>query len=162
MPSGILVHTIGYGLLAGIDVYDVVLILRNRKAVNAFANPKLSLGAEISVTAGDAGAGAMLDTGIEIAPVLSYVKGKGVYGGIQLDGVFPVLPLICFSPSGPTQSLIIFCTIQGTLLSSARTRMRDSMADRLNLMISYPLPLPPRLLPQSMLPLEALNPSIAQ
>lgn len=86
LPSGILVHTIGYGLLAGIDVYDVVLILRNRKAVNAFTNPKLSLGAEISVAAGETGAGAMVDTGIEIAPVLSFVKGKGIYGGIQLDG----------------------------------------------------------------------------
>ena len=64
----------------------MVLVLRNRKAVNAFMNPKLSLGAEITVTAGEVGAGRGFDTGIEIAPVLSFVKGKGLYGGIQLDG----------------------------------------------------------------------------
>ncbi|KAF9516276.1 hypothetical protein BS47DRAFT_1390912 [Hydnum rufescens UP504] len=81
-PSGILVHTIGFGA----DIYDVVLILRNRKAVMAFSNPKVSIGAELSVAAGPLGAGAMLDTGIEAVPVLSYVKGKGLYGGVQLDG----------------------------------------------------------------------------
>jgi len=85
-PSGILVHTIGFGFLAGADIYDVVLILRNRKAVLAFSNPKVSIGAELSVAAGPLGAGAMLDTGIEAVPVLSYVKGKGLYGGVQLDG----------------------------------------------------------------------------
>lgn len=85
-PSGILIHTLGFGFLAGADVYDVVLILRNRKAVNAFANPKVSLGAELSVAAGPLGAGAMLDTGLEAAPVLSYTKSKGIYGGAQVDG----------------------------------------------------------------------------
>ena len=107
-PSGILVHTLGYGFLAGessdklqvnqalisilpsgLDVYDVVLVLRNRKAVNAFMNPKISLGAEITVTAGEVGVGRGFNSGIEATPVLSFVKGKGLYGGIQLDGTFP-------------------------------------------------------------------------
>jgi lipid-binding SYLF domain-containing protein len=44
----------------GADIYDVVLILRNRKAVNAFANPKVSIGAELTVAAGPLGAGAMV------------------------------------------------------------------------------------------------------
>jgi len=87
-PSGILIHTIGFGFLAGADVYDVVLILRNRRAVKAFANPKVSLGAELSVAAGPLGAGAIVDSGIEAAPVLSYVKSKGLYGGAQVDGEF--------------------------------------------------------------------------
>jgi len=85
-PSGILIHTLGFGFLAGVDVYDVVLILRNRRAVKAFANPKVSLGAELSVAAGPLGTGAMVNTGIEAAPVLSYVKSKGLYGGVQVDG----------------------------------------------------------------------------
>jgi lipid-binding SYLF domain-containing protein len=49
-------------------------------------NPKVSFGAEITVTAGEVGVGRGFDTGIEVAPVLSFVKGKGLYGGIQLDG----------------------------------------------------------------------------
>lgn len=31
-PSGILLHTIGYGFLVGLDIYDVVLVLRTEKA----------------------------------------------------------------------------------------------------------------------------------
>lgn len=37
-----------------------MLILRNRAAVDAFARPKVSLGAEMTVTAGPVGAGAMV------------------------------------------------------------------------------------------------------
>jgi lipid-binding SYLF domain-containing protein len=40
-PSGILIHTLSLGLLAGIDVYDAVLILRTQKAVMSFAKPKV-------------------------------------------------------------------------------------------------------------------------
>jgi len=85
-PSGLLVHTIGFGFLAGIDVYDAVLVLRNRKAVDAFTRAKISLGAELAVVAGPVGHGAALDMGVELAPILSYTKSKGVYGGLQLDG----------------------------------------------------------------------------
>ena len=35
------------------DVYDVVLVLRNREAVSAFMNPEISLGAEIIVMSGE-------------------------------------------------------------------------------------------------------------
>ncbi|KAF8318936.1 uncharacterized protein EI90DRAFT_3020903 [Cantharellus anzutake] len=85
-PSGILIHTIGFGFLAGADIYDVVLILRNSRAVKAFANPKVSVGGELTVTAGPIGAGAVVDTGIELSPVLSYIKSRGLYGGVQVDG----------------------------------------------------------------------------
>lgn len=85
-PSGILLHTIGVGFLIGIDVYDVVLILRTQRAVDSFTSPKLSLGAELSIAAGPQGAGAMLETGIEASPAWSYTKSKGFYAGIQLDG----------------------------------------------------------------------------
>lgn len=90
-PSGILIHTVGFGFIAGVDVYDVVLILRTRKAVQAFANPKISLGAELSVSAGPLGTGATVTSGLEAAPVLSYTKSKGLYGGAQLDGTFTYL-----------------------------------------------------------------------
>ncbi|SPO20339.1 related to YSC84 - protein involved in the organization of the actin cytoskeleton [Ustilago trichophora] len=85
-PSGLLVHTIGYGFLIGLDIYDVVLVLRNQKAVDAFKHPKFSLGGELSVACGPVGNGAMLDSGVEAAPCWSYVKSKGFYAGIQLDG----------------------------------------------------------------------------
>lgn len=84
-PSGVLIHTIGLGLLAGADIYNIVLVLRTRKAVNAFTHAKVSLGGEGTITVGSASAGAAVDTGIEASPVVSYARGKGLYGGLQLD-----------------------------------------------------------------------------
>lgn len=85
-PSGILIHTIGLGFLAGIDVYDAVLVLRTQKAVMSFAKPKVSLGAELAIVAGPVGNGVSFESGPEISPVFSYIKSKGIYGGLQLDG----------------------------------------------------------------------------
>ncbi|KAK0562655.1 hypothetical protein OC844_002587 [Tilletia horrida] len=85
-PSGLLLHTIGWGLLIGLDIYDVILVLRTDKAVEAFRNPKISVGAEIAVAAGPVGNGAMIDSGPEASPAFSYVKSKGFYAGLQLDG----------------------------------------------------------------------------
>jgi lipid-binding SYLF domain-containing protein len=66
------------GFMFGVDIYDVVLIIRTEKALRAFYGHKFSLGAEIGVTAGPVGAGAMLETGKELSPVWSYVKSKWV------------------------------------------------------------------------------------
>ncbi|CCU98875.1 unnamed protein product [Malassezia sympodialis ATCC 42132] len=85
-PSGLLVHTVGWGLMAGVDVYDVVLVLRNQRAVDAFKYPKISVGGELTVSAGPVGNGAMVDSGVEASPCFSYVKSKGLYAGVQLDG----------------------------------------------------------------------------
>lgn len=85
-PSGILVHTVGWGLVIGVDVYDVVLVLRTQEAVDAFKYPKVSVGGELSVAAGPVGNGAIVDSGVEASPCLSYIKSKGFYAGAQLDG----------------------------------------------------------------------------
>lgn len=85
-PSGILIHTLGWGLLIGLDIYDVVLIIRTPRALEAFLNPKVSIGGELSVTAGPVGNGATVDSGVEASPCWSYTKSKGAYAGLQLDG----------------------------------------------------------------------------
>ncbi|OAV93212.1 hypothetical protein, variant [Puccinia triticina 1-1 BBBD Race 1] len=85
-PSGILIHTSEFGFLAGVEVYDVVLVLRTQKSVMSFAKPKVSLGAELVVVAGPIGNGVSFDSAPETSPVFSYTKSKGIYGGFQLDG----------------------------------------------------------------------------
>ncbi|WFD24044.1 hypothetical protein MEQU1_002741 [Malassezia equina] len=85
-PSGLLVHTAGWGLMAGVDIYDVVLVLRNQRAVDAFKYPKISVGGELSLSAGPVGNGAIIDSGLEASPCFSYIKSKGLYAGVQLDG----------------------------------------------------------------------------
>ncbi|KAI1390480.1 uncharacterized protein F4822DRAFT_393276 [Hypoxylon trugodes] len=91
-PAGFLVHTLGAGVMAGLDIYDCICVLNTPAAVDAFARPRLSLGGEVAVAAGPIGAG----TGVEAAlgksgkPVWSYMKTRGLYGGVQVDGTVVV------------------------------------------------------------------------
>lgn len=85
-PSGLLVHTLGFGFMLGIDVYDVVLLLRTKTAVDSFARPKVNLGGELALVAGPLGSSLMADAGYQQAPAWCYVKSKGFYAGVQLDG----------------------------------------------------------------------------
>jgi len=87
-PSGLLVHTLGVGFMAGIDIYDCVIVINDRKALNAFSKLRVSLGGELSVVAGPVGAGGILESEVmkDRKPVWSYMKSRGLYGGLQFDG----------------------------------------------------------------------------
>lgn len=77
--------------MIGIDVYDTVLVLRTPEAVQAFTRAKLSLGAELSVAAGPLGSGQGVDMGFnDKSPAWMYVKSKGLYAGIAMDGTIVV------------------------------------------------------------------------
>lgn len=87
-PTGLLVHTLGVGFMAGIDIYDCVLVINSREALAAFSKLRVSLGGEVSVVAGPLGAGGILESELlkDRKPIFSYMKSRGLYGGIQLDG----------------------------------------------------------------------------
>jgi lipid-binding SYLF domain-containing protein len=87
-PSGILVHTLGVGFMAGIDVYDCVVVINTREALAAFSKVRVSLGGELSVVAGPVGAGGIVESEVlkNRKPVWSYMKSRGLYGGLQIDG----------------------------------------------------------------------------
>jgi lipid-binding SYLF domain-containing protein len=87
-PSGILVHTLGVGFMAGIDIYDCVIVINNHEALSAFSKLRVSLGGEISMVAGPVGIGGILESELlkSQKPVWSYVKSRGLYGGLQVDG----------------------------------------------------------------------------
>lgn len=91
-PSGFLVHTLGAGLLVGLDIYDCVCVLRTPEAVAAFARARLSLGGEVGLVAGPVGAGAAVDAAVakSTKPVWGYVKSRGFYAGVQADGTVVV------------------------------------------------------------------------
>ncbi|KAH9209284.1 hypothetical protein DL95DRAFT_394572 [Leptodontidium sp. 2 PMI_412] len=92
-PSGILIHTLGVGFMAGIDIYDCVIVINNRKALEAFKSMRVSLGGELSVVAGPLGAGGILEAELirnSKKPIFSYVKSRGLYGGLQVDGTIIV------------------------------------------------------------------------
>ncbi|KAL1856298.1 hypothetical protein VTK73DRAFT_8402 [Phialemonium thermophilum] len=89
-PSGILLHTAGLGFLVGVDIYDCVLVINNRKALEAFTKIRATLGGEISAVAGPVGAGGVLENDGKWKeanrPVFTYLKSRGFYAGVQVDG----------------------------------------------------------------------------
>ncbi|KAL8778859.1 MAG: hypothetical protein Q9213_007213 [Squamulea squamosa] len=91
-PSGIMLHTAGLGFLVGIDIYDCVLVINTEKAMEAFSTIRCTLGGEVSAVAGPMGAGAILETEVHKrqAPVWTYLKSRGFYAGVQVDGTIVI------------------------------------------------------------------------
>lgn len=71
-PSGIQVHSVGAGFMIGIDIYDCIVVINTREALEAFTKTRMSLGSDLAVVAGPWGAGGSVDFA---APQGKY-KGK--------------------------------------------------------------------------------------
>ncbi|KAJ5165323.1 uncharacterized protein N7500_007153 [Penicillium coprophilum] len=87
-PSGIMLHTAGIGFLAGVDIYDCVVIINTYDALDAFKKFRCTLGGEISAAAGPVGIGGVLESEVHKrqAPIWTYMKSKGLYAGVAVDG----------------------------------------------------------------------------
>jgi hypothetical protein len=89
-PSGILLHTAGLGFLVGVDIYDCVVVINNRKALDSFTKVRATIGGEISAVAGPVGVGGVLENDGKWKqvnrPVFTYLKSRGFYAGVQVDG----------------------------------------------------------------------------
>ncbi|KAK3486938.1 uncharacterized protein B0T23DRAFT_423355 [Neurospora hispaniola] len=75
-PSGIHVHSIGAGFVVGLDIYDCVVVINSKEALEAFTRTRLSLGSDLAVTAGPWGAGGALDWGVPQGQKTDKGKGK--------------------------------------------------------------------------------------
>lgn len=75
-PSGIHVHSIGAGFVVGLDIYDCVVVINSKEALEAFTRTRLSLGSDLAVTAGPWGAGGALDWGVPQSQKTDKGKGK--------------------------------------------------------------------------------------
>ncbi|KAL2833103.1 hypothetical protein BJY01DRAFT_96922 [Aspergillus pseudoustus] len=87
-PSGIMLHTVGIGFLAGIDIYDCVVVINTHEALEAFKKVRCTLGGEVSAAAGPLGVGGVLESEVHKrqAPIWTYMKSRGLYAGVQVDG----------------------------------------------------------------------------
>lgn len=89
-PSGIMLHTAGIGFLVGIDIYDCVVVINSRKTLESFTKIRATVGGEISAVAGPVGVGGVLESDGKWKqvnrPVFTYLKSRGFYAGVQLDG----------------------------------------------------------------------------
>lgn len=87
-PSGIMLHTAGIGFLAGVDIYDCVVVINTFEALEAFKKVRCTLGGEVSAAAGPYGLGGVLESEVHKrqAPIWTYMKSRGLYAGVQVDG----------------------------------------------------------------------------
>ena len=85
-PSFIATGGGGWGLQAGAQVTDFVIVLNNNAALQAFSRGgNVTIGADVSAAAGPVGrtaAGAVMPT----AAVYTYSKSKGLFVGVSLEG----------------------------------------------------------------------------
>ena len=85
-PSFIATGGAGWGLQAGAQVTDFVIVLNNSAAVQAFSRGgNVTIGADVSAAAGPVGrtaGGAVTPT----AAVYTYSKSIGIFAGVSLEG----------------------------------------------------------------------------
>jgi lipid-binding SYLF domain-containing protein len=82
-------YTIGqasFGLQAGGESSEVVLVALTDRGVSALLATSTKLGGDVGVAVGPVGAGAEAATQNLSADIVSYSRNKGLYAGLALDG----------------------------------------------------------------------------
>ncbi|KAI8825313.1 uncharacterized protein EV422DRAFT_554064, partial [Fimicolochytrium jonesii] len=87
-PSAIAAGGAGFGAQIGAQLTDCVFILNNEAAVKAFSHGgNLTFGGNMSVAAGPKGRSAeAAGSVVNLAPIFSYSKSKGLFAGVSLEG----------------------------------------------------------------------------
>jgi lipid-binding SYLF domain-containing protein len=76
-----------FGLQAGAQNADIILVFTTKAGVEGITGGKLTLGADASVAAGPVGRQGSIDTDIQFhSEIYSYARTRGLFGGIALDG----------------------------------------------------------------------------
>jgi lipid-binding SYLF domain-containing protein len=75
-----------WGLQAGAQSSDIILVFTTKGGVEGVAGGKLTLGADASVAAGPVGRQGSAATDVSLAEIYSYARTRGLFGGIALDG----------------------------------------------------------------------------
>jgi lipid-binding SYLF domain-containing protein len=78
-----------FGLQAGVESADVVLVFRTRESLERIlrGRGKLTLGADAAIAAGPVGRQAEAATDARLrAEILSYSRSRGLFAGVALDG----------------------------------------------------------------------------
>jgi lipid-binding SYLF domain-containing protein len=76
-----------FGLQLGAESTDVVLLVMNKRGVDALLNSKVKLGADASAAAGPKGRNIGASTDVSLrAEILSYSRSRGLFAGVSLEG----------------------------------------------------------------------------
>ncbi len=74
--------SISFGFQAGAEVSEIILLVMTEKGLDALLSTSFKLGADASVAAGPAGAGAKAQT----TDILAFARSNGLFGGISIEG----------------------------------------------------------------------------
>jgi len=76
-----------WGLQAGVQSADIILVFTTRRGVEGVSGGKLTLGADASVAAGPYGRQGSVNTDATFsAEIYTYARTRGLFGGIALQG----------------------------------------------------------------------------
>jgi lipid-binding SYLF domain-containing protein len=75
-----------WGLQAGAESSDIILVFTTKGGIEGIAGGKLTLGADASVAAGPVGRQGTAATDVSLAEIYSYARTRGLFGGIAVDG----------------------------------------------------------------------------
>lgn len=82
-PAFYTVRSVTFGLQIGAEAAEVIMMIRSRNALDALYTNKFKLGGNASVAAGPVGVGSQRDV---TGDVISFVKCKGFFAGLNYDG----------------------------------------------------------------------------
>jgi lipid-binding SYLF domain-containing protein len=86
-PSMMALEGASFGLQAGGEATDFVLLVMNEKGARSILSSKVKLGGDASIAAGPVGRNASAETDAAMnAEILSYSRSKGVFAGVSLEG----------------------------------------------------------------------------
>uniref|UniRef100_A0A3B4ZLI1 SH3 domain-containing YSC84-like protein 1 n=1 Tax=Stegastes partitus TaxID=144197 RepID=A0A3B4ZLI1_9TELE len=89
-PSAIGIAGLGGGFEIGVEVSDLVIILNQRRAIEAFTKGgNLTLGGNCTVAVGPMGRNVEADVALRSpAAVFTYCRSRGLFAGISLEGSY--------------------------------------------------------------------------
>ena len=86
-PSMMALEGGSFGLQAGGQSTDFVILVMNRRGASSLLSSKVKIGADASAAAGPKGRNAQADTDIYMrAEMLTYSRAQGLFAGVSLEG----------------------------------------------------------------------------
>jgi lipid-binding SYLF domain-containing protein len=86
-PAFVTLNVGSWGLQAGAQFSDIILVITTKAGTEGIAGGKLTLGADASVATGPVGRQGSAATDMSFsAEIYSYARTRGLFGGIALDG----------------------------------------------------------------------------
>ena len=79
-------YTLGsgtFGLQIGVEVAEVIMVLRTQKAVDSLFASSFKIGGDTSIAVGPVGGGVKSDI---VADIYSFTRTKGAFAGLSLEG----------------------------------------------------------------------------